>query len=350
MTDKEKLDKLVAEIKGLRKEVKDNIAELGNSESERIGLFKDLEIYDNILSFYDSMQEDPQVKESTKIQHVKETCKENGDSLTLEPVNKDFEMALAEMIDKAQKCVVEPLVVAEQWKDELIKLAKSEEPVSSIWHNGCEIPKSETNILMFRKDEEDSNYPPIAGCFHGVNSRLDGRNWGYYNGFCYNEIEPPVKWAYIDDILNLSNVQRTVKNWKEPVSEDKFVSHEEIATMADKASKECGAAIDEEFERRVISEDLEEAKRRIASEYMEEMKRKTGHKDYAYWNGLEKGIELGANWQKEQMMANAVDAVVKIDAGGYPYVDRTIELYDYGKDIPLAKRGDKVKIIVIKEG
>ena len=59
MTDKEKLDKLAAEIKGLRKEVKDNIAELGNSESERIGLFKDLEIYDNILSLIDSMQEEP---------------------------------------------------------------------------------------------------------------------------------------------------------------------------------------------------------------------------------------------------------------------------------------------------
>lgn len=62
MTDKEKLDKLVAEIKRLRKEVKDNIAELGNSESERIGLFKDLEIYDNILSLIDSMQEEPKDK------------------------------------------------------------------------------------------------------------------------------------------------------------------------------------------------------------------------------------------------------------------------------------------------
>ena len=52
------------------------------------------------------------------------------DSLQEEPVSKDFEMALAEMIDKAQKCVVEPWMVAAQWKDELIKLAKSEEPVS----------------------------------------------------------------------------------------------------------------------------------------------------------------------------------------------------------------------------
>lgn len=42
----------------------------------------------------------------------------------------DFEMALTEMIDKAQKCVVEPWAIAAQWKDYLIELAKSEEPVS----------------------------------------------------------------------------------------------------------------------------------------------------------------------------------------------------------------------------
>ncbi len=83
-------------------------------------------------------------------------------------------------------------------------------------------------------------------------------------------------------------------------------------------------------------------------------------------------FKAGANWQKEkdkqwiaeehkhifakgrdsmkqQMMKNAIDTIVKVDAGGYPYVDRTIELYDYDKDIPLAKEGDKVKIVVIKE-
>lgn len=50
-----------------------------------------------------------------------------------------------------------------------------------------------------------------------------------------------------------------------------------------------------------------------------------------------------AKWKEEQLMAKAVDAVVKIDAGGYPYVDRTIELYDYDKDIPLAKKGISIK-------
>ena len=72
-------------------------------------------------------------------------------SLQEEPASKDFEMALTEMVAKAQRCVVEPWMVAAQWKDELIKLAKSEEPVSE---------------------------------------------------------------------QNLSNVDRTVKEWKEPVSED----------------------------------------------------------------------------------------------------------------------------------
>jgi uncharacterized protein with ATP-grasp and redox domains len=68
-----------------------------------------------------------------------------------------------------------------------------------------------------------------------------------------------------------------------------------------------------------------------------------------YADIIMKAVKRGANWQKEQLLAKAVDAVVKIDAGGYPYVDSTIELYDYDKDIPLAKRGDKVKILVIRE-
>ena len=56
----------------------------------------------------------------------------------------------------------------------------------------------------------------------------------------------------------------------------------------------------------------------------------------------------GAEWQKEQMMEEAVERVVKEDAGGYPYINAT-ELYDYGNDKPLAKAGDKVKVIVIPE-
>lgn len=56
-----------------------------------------------------------------------------------------------------------------------------------------------------------------------------------------------------------------------------------------------------------------------------------------------------ANWQKEQMLKGAVERTVKIDSGGYPYIDITAELYDYEHDVPLAKEGELVKIIIIPE-
>lgn len=55
-----------------------------------------------------------------------------------------------------------------------------------------------------------------------------------------------------------------------------------------------------------------------------------------------------SEWQKKQMMAEAIDVEVKVDAGCYPYIPQ-IELYDYDKDVPLAKEGDKYKVVFIKE-
>ena len=63
---------------------------------------------------------------------------------------------------------------------------------------------------------------------------------------------------------------------------------------------------------------------------------------------LEEFARWGAEWQKQQMMANAVDVTVHIDNGNYPYIPQ-MELYDYDKDVPLAKEGDKYKVIILKE-
>lgn len=73
-------------------------------------------------------------------------------------------------------------------------------------------------------------------------------------------------------------------------------------------------------------------------------------KEIPTWDDVEIACKLGAKWQKEQMMTKAIDVEVKVDDGGYPYIDRTIELYDYDKDAPLAKKGDRYKVILIKEG
>jgi len=59
-------------------------------------------------------------------------------------------------------------------------------------------------------------------------------------------------------------------------------------------------------------------------------------------------FKAGAEWQKERILNNAIEREVKVDAGGYPYIDVT-ELYDYDKDRPIAKKGDKVKLIIIIE-
>lgn len=72
-------------------------------------------------------------------------------------------------------------------------------------------------------------------------------------------------------------------------------------------------------------------------------------KDESYTKSMYKvGINTGKELMKQQLMTKAVDVTVHIDAGGYPYIPQ-MELYDYDKDIPLAKEGDKYKVILIKE-
>lgn len=46
------------------------------------------------------------------------------------------------------------------------------------------------------------------------------------------------------------------------------------------------------------------------------------------------------------MIEFEIELTVKEDDGGYPYIDG-IELYDYENDTPLAKKGDRVKVIII---
>ena len=59
-------------------------------------------------------------------------------------------------------------------------------------------------------------------------------------------------------------------------------------------------------------------------------------------------FRAGYNKCRQEMMNTAIEREVKEDAGGYPYIDAT-ELYDYENDKPLAKAGDKIKIVFIKD-
>lgn len=58
----------------------------------------------------------------------------------------------------------------------------------------------------------------------------------------------------------------------------------------------------------------------------------------------------GMNKMEEQILEDAIEIEVKEDAGGFPIVPLdAIELYDYENDKPLAKDGDKVRVIIIKD-
>ena len=53
---------------------------------------------------------------------------------------------------------------------------------------------------------------------------------------------------------------------------------------------------------------------------------------------------------KKPVPISVIERTVTIDAGGYPRIDiSSIELYNYQEDKPLAKEGDKIKIILIRE-
>ena len=99
MTDKEKLEKL--------KKLADTMyyaAQYLTTDASR--LHKAMEDYHRFVT-NEYHKEEPTIPDIVD-EHYWEMLGE-------EPVRNDFEMALAEMIDKAQTSVIEPLVIAAQW-------------------------------------------------------------------------------------------------------------------------------------------------------------------------------------------------------------------------------------------
>ena len=84
MTDKvQKIREEVERLKGWNNNVRNSTRQMTLQEEDfNRGKHSS---YLEILNFIDSLQEESQVKESAELQHVNETCKENGNSLTQEP-------------------------------------------------------------------------------------------------------------------------------------------------------------------------------------------------------------------------------------------------------------------------
>ena len=90
-----------------------------------------------------------------------------------------------------------------------------------------------------------------------------------------------------------------------------------------------------------VSEDLEDAAIKYADENTEDPTEMNEYdSEYFDWHDYcERVYKAGAQWQKEQMMKDAVDATLA-KTEGMIWIDNT-KAYN---------KGDKVKVIIIKEG
>ena len=248
--------------------------------------------------------------------------------------------------------------------------ALQEEPVS-IWHDASEEPKPNMELICVGQYGN-----PLV-----LSSNSDS--------FKSRDIS---KWAYFNDLLNLSNVQRTVKNWKEPVSEDL----EEEPTIPDIVDEHYWEMLGEES----VSDDLEKVVEEIVDptvlnaygvkeianrlrrtmidsvsddlgEYINKLSKQFPEVSFAKLSRIavrvakwqkqqdQSTIELaedhamlaGMEKMKEDLMAKAKGGTVQedyqiiMDDGTYIDLDPSMSL----KPSLAVKEGERIKVIVIKE-
>lgn len=217
-------------------------------------------------------------------------------------------------------------------KVKFIKKSMQEEPVS-IWHDASEKPERD-DLLIETNDGR-------------IIHRQSINNYGMVK-----------RWAYTSALLNLDNScnlgnnsqeepvsgldngDMPVERWKQAVeaasNQRSYRSSKGLTETRDDYFVDGVQWADEHPKEEPVSDDLKKAHWNAAIKYDS----KIPFGEYLF--------RAGVNWKREQMMKGATEAIVKVDAGGYPYIPQ-IELYDYNKDVPLAKDGDKYKIILIKE-
>jgi len=318
MTDK--VQKIREEVEKLFNHVKDSNFE---SDSGAFYYLKDL------LSFIDSLQEEPKSKfdccilPGDDVRYNEELgCRVNLTQLQ-RVAKKDPKYC---MYSKDSYTDEERKVLCDGCEEDC-EYSKKEEPVSEVWHDASEEPDDMSHCIIYYGCKESVghylHYEPvlynkkekmfITSSFpHPTGYKVEQKS---FDGGCVAEvykdrrdhisISDITQWCYLYDLHNISNIEKTKNSKKE--------EH--------------------------VSEDLEEAAEKYAQEaHSHPVDRNVGKADFI----------AGAKWQKAKLMANATDVTVHIDAGKYPYIPQ-MELYDYDKDMPLAKEGNKYKVLLIKE-
>lgn len=238
------------------------------------------------------------------------------DSLQEEPVSEDLEEFALQYAghhapyDSCMQEVEDAVKAGAKWQK------KHENPVSEDLE---EAAKHNTFKYVFDKNVKETLISELK--YIGNNSFKDGAKWQKEKdesttedlGEYINELSkqfPEVSFA------KLSRIAVRVANWQKEQFEKNRLKH-------------CDSITNEQAE-------LEQG---FVDQHIEKFNRMPTFLD---------AIEYGMQLQKEQIIKDATEVTVHIDAGNYPYIPQ-MELYDYDKDVPLAKEGDKYKVVLIKD-
>jgi len=293
------------------------------------------EAYNEVLAILDIMQEEPkqcmyskdnyteedrkvlcegceekckfnQVKESAILQHKEETCKENGDSLTQEPVNDELEKAAVEafkqIVDSDKNNFLEIFKAGANWqkKRDYIPLSDDINEVAKQICNkvlNCEIDYMEDDVVL--SDEEEC-------------------------------VKAGIRWQMQkESIPSKDLLEELINNLSKQFPEVSFAKLSRIAVRVAKWQKQ-------QFEKERLKhcDELTDEQAQIESDFV------TQHlKDNNRTPTFIDAIEYGMKMQKEQMVAKAIDGIARPDDDEVWCDLKSFNFED----------GDKVKVIVIKE-
>lgn len=241
-------------------------------------------------------------------------------------------------------------------RDDILRYINSlqEEPVS-IWHKPHEKPFNKSKVIVWTGDEmvqchyiygKFKEKTPTEECGYNVDIKSsEGCGNLYVSKKKRADLTDLVeKWAYIDDIINLSSVQRTVKDWKEePVSESIDFEQELYKAFGQIKDFTLGVAIAKRFyamgrkHNEPVSEELEEAASSFARKDSEGISNPVNF----YYTIADKArvFKAGIEWHKKRLIKEAIDGIARPDDGE---VWCDLKSFNF-------KDGDKCKVILIKE-
>lgn len=287
----------------------------------------------------DSLQEEPVCVERIKaeVERLKgwnNNVRNSTRHMTLqeEDFNRGKHSSYLEILDFIDSLQEEPSIpdIVDEHFDEMLE----EEPVSKVWHTTMEEPNGEDSIVIVY-----DNGCTVEPSFKDFKSYSE---WGTIKQSYRVKL-----WAYLDVLLSLSSVERNGKN-------SKTMLDSSLSKMTKKDWNEFLDECESENPEKAAEEYVDKRLELVDPEFAKSNYKRHTKMGVRYFTGsdLEETYIDAANWQKKQMMKDAVALETEIYLEGgttLQFKKGEIFLPDNKPKTSKFKAGDKVKLIIIKE-